>query len=74
MTAAMNCRVVGRWRIIEADLWDSDYLDLVEPAYIILDGDGRGEFAFGAVNGSMELKVLIPFSPDRLQTWEFSVL
>jgi len=22
--------LIGRWRIVEADLWDRDYLDLVE--------------------------------------------
>ena len=29
--------------------WDSDFLDLVEPAYITFDQQGRGEFVFGAV-------------------------
>jgi hypothetical protein len=24
----------GRWRITEMDVWDNDYLDLVEPAHI----------------------------------------
>jgi hypothetical protein len=28
----MDCRLVCRWRIVEADLWDRDYLDLVAPA------------------------------------------
>jgi hypothetical protein len=23
-----NCKLVGRWRIVEADIWDRDYLDL----------------------------------------------
>ena len=23
----------GRWRITEMDVWDNDYLDLVEPAH-----------------------------------------
>lgn len=39
-----------------ADLWDRDYLDLVEPAYATFDDDGRGEFAFGVVNATMELE------------------
>ena len=34
----MDCQLIGRWRIVEADLWDRDYLDLVEPAMI----DHRG--------------------------------
>ena len=25
---------IGRWRIVEMDQWDNDYLDLVEPAFI----------------------------------------
>jgi len=56
MTAPGGCQLVGRWRIVEADLWDGDYLDLVEPAYITFDEKGRGEFAFGAANGTMELE------------------
>ena len=31
--------VVGRWRIVEADLWDREYLDLCSPA--ILRGSGQ---------------------------------
>ena len=56
MTAPRDCQLVGRWRIVEADLWDRDYLDLVEPAWIEFGTDGRGEFAFGAVHGTMELE------------------
>lgn len=48
--------LLGTWRIVEADLWDRDYLDLVEPAHITFGKDDRGEFAFGAVQGSMELQ------------------
>jgi hypothetical protein len=32
-----------------------DYLDLVEPAYMSFAKNGRGEFAFGAVDATMEL-------------------
>ena len=28
MTAPMGCRLIGRWRIVAADLWERDYLDL----------------------------------------------
>ena len=55
MSAATDCELIGRWRIVEADLWDRDYLDLVEPAYIAFGKNGRGEFAFGAVDATMEL-------------------
>ena len=55
MSAAAGCELIGRWRIVEADLRDRDYLDLVEPAYMAFAKNGRGEFAFGAVNATMEL-------------------
>lgn len=56
MSATAGCQLIGRWRIVEADLWDGDYLDLVEPAYTTFKKNGRGEFAFGAVNATMELE------------------
>ena len=55
MNAAAGCELLGRWRIVEADLWDHGYLDLVEPAYMTFAKNGRGEFAFGVVNATMEL-------------------
>ena len=51
MTAPAGCRLIGRWRIVEADLWDR-----VEPAHVTFDEDGRGEFAFGAVNATIDLE------------------
>jgi hypothetical protein len=32
--------VVGRWRIVETELWDSGALDLVAPAFIEFGGTG----------------------------------
>jgi hypothetical protein len=55
MSAASNCRLIGRWRIVEADLWDRDYLDLVEPAMITIAANGHGEIVFGAMQASLDL-------------------
>jgi hypothetical protein len=52
----MDCRVIGRWRIVEADLWDRDYLDLVTPATMTIGADGQGEIAYGAMQASLELE------------------
>ena len=66
MTATVDHPLVGKWRIVEADLWDREYLDLVEPASITFGKKGRGEFAFGAVHGDMELE----YSPSMIFfTW-----
>jgi hypothetical protein len=56
MSASAGCQLIGRWRIVEADIWDRDYLDLVEPAHLTIGKSGRGEFAFGVVNATMELE------------------
>ena len=35
-----DCRLIGRWRIVEADLWDRDYLDLCGPATLTITAQG----------------------------------
>jgi hypothetical protein len=58
--------LIGTWRIVEADLWDRDYLDLVEPASITIRADGRGEIAFGAMHAGLDLE----YSPSTVFfTW-----
>lgn len=46
--------ILGRWRIIETDLWDKDYLDMLGPAHITFRPDGASEFAFGAVTANLQ--------------------
>jgi hypothetical protein len=61
--------LLGRWRIVEMALWDADFLDLVEPAYIAFDRQGRGEFVFGAVHGSLDCR----YGRDSVDfTWQGS--
>ena len=58
--------VVGRWRIVEADLWDRDYLDLCGPASLMVRASGDGEIAFGAMQASLD----IDYGPDEFGfTW-----
>ena len=56
MTGPADCLLIGKWRIVEADLWDGDYLDLVEPAYISFQKHGHGEVAFGAMQAGLDLE------------------
>lgn len=56
----------GRWRIVQTQLWDKDYLDMMEPAYIAFDGRSGGEFAFGCVTGQLHCRK----APSRVEfTW-----
>jgi|HubBroStandDraft_3_1064219.scaffolds.fasta_scaffold138976_2 hypothetical protein len=45
-------RIAGRWQITETELWDSDDLNLVAPAFIEFADDGLGSFGFITVHGS----------------------
>jgi hypothetical protein len=44
--------IQGKWRIVEMPDYQSDYPDMVKPAYILFDKTG-GEFAFGCVTGAI---------------------
>lgn len=45
----------GRWRIVDMDNWDSDFLYLVEEAHLTFGGKSDGEIAFGALKGSLDV-------------------
>jgi len=56
MSAPANCQLIGRWRIVEADLWDRGYLDLCGPAVITITDHGHGEIAFGAMQAGLDIE------------------
>jgi hypothetical protein len=53
--APANCRLIGRWRIVEADIWDRAYLNLSGPATLTITAQG-GEIAFGALEAGLEVE------------------
>ena len=55
MTAPADCQLIGRWRIVEADLWDRGDLNLGGPATITIGADNHGEIAFGALQAGLDL-------------------
>ena len=58
--------VAGRWRIVEADLWDRDDLDLCGPATLVIRANGDGEISFGAMQASLD----VDDGPDEIGfTW-----
>lgn len=48
---------VGRWRISAMEMWDQDYIDLLEPGFFEFGSDGLGSFVFGAVRGWLDARV-----------------
>ena len=47
----------GRWRIVEMEQWDQEFVDLLSPGHITFTRDGRGELHFGAVDVSLDSRV-----------------
>ena len=45
---------VGRWRIVEMDLWDKEDVDLLAPGFIEFDQDHGGSLGFIAVQGAID--------------------
>jgi hypothetical protein len=58
-------QIVGRWRIVEMELWDQDFIDLIEPGYFEFGAEGFGYFGFGAVQGDVDAQL-------EGDTWHFS--
>jgi hypothetical protein len=54
-------------RTVEMELWDKDFLDMMEPAYIAFDGNAGGAFAFGCVTGGLHCRK-VTFGVEF--TWE----
>jgi hypothetical protein len=64
--ANQPCRLIGKWRIVKADLRDRDHLDLCGPAMITIGEDSHGEMAFGAMQAGLDLQ----YSPSMVFfTW-----
>jgi hypothetical protein len=47
-------QLVGKWRIVEMEVWDQEYVDMEVPGYIRIDSDGTGRFQFGLVSGDID--------------------
>lgn len=66
MSAATAHPLLGRWRIVEADLWNRGYLDLCGPATLVVRPRGHGEIAFGALQANLD----VDYGPDEIGfTW-----
>ena len=58
---------VGRWRITNTEVWDREALDMLVPAHMTFEANGRGQFEMICVVGEMDCE----FEEDRVDfTWE----
>jgi hypothetical protein len=58
MSAPANCRLIGRWRIVEADIWDRAHLNLCGPATLTITEQG-GQTEDSAVRQTSELWLVL---------------
>jgi hypothetical protein len=49
---------VGRWRIVEMEMWAQDYVDLEGPGHITFERGRRGSFQFGAVRAYVDSRTV----------------
>jgi len=49
-----QARLIGKWRIIQTEVWDRQHLDLCGPAFIAIGPDGHGEMAFGTLEAALD--------------------
>jgi hypothetical protein len=63
--------LVGRWRIIEMDLWDRDAIEQVGLGFLEFRPDGIGSFGFVAVEGWMDCRPVKTGSRPGVEfTWD----
>jgi hypothetical protein len=66
-----NVKYLGKWRIIEMELWDQDFIDMVTPGYFSFDREGLGYFQFGVVEGRIDYRIEKIGDIGRLEfSWE----
>jgi hypothetical protein len=54
--SVLQAPFIHRLRLVHMDEWDTDYLDLVEEAFIEFDGNLQGSFVFGVVKGWLDCR------------------
>jgi hypothetical protein len=63
----MRNKYIGKWRIVEVEMWDKDFIDLAPPGQITIRKGGLGSFKFGAVRLDMDCRIEKPGDDERLE-------
>lgn len=48
---------LGRWRILEMEQWDKDFIDLTGEGHVTFEKKNRGELHFGAVHCDLDCRI-----------------
>ena len=47
---------IGKWRIIEMEIWDQDFIDMETEGHFLFEKDQLGSFQFGLVQGQIDYR------------------
>jgi hypothetical protein len=62
---------LGKWRIIEMELWDKEFIDMETEGYFYFEKDEMGHFQFGLVQGQIDYRLDKIGNIERLEfSWE----
>jgi len=62
---------LGKWRIIEMEMWDQDFIDMETEGYFSFETEELGCFQFGLVQGRIDYRIEKIGDIERLEfTWE----
>ena len=62
---------IGKWRIIEMEMWDQDFIDMETEGHFLFEDDDLGSFQFGLVQGQIDYRVEKMGEIERLEfSWE----
>jgi hypothetical protein len=62
---------LGKWQILEMEMWDRDYIDLIVPGHITFEDEGDGSFQFGTVKGWLDCRIEGAGDERRIEfSWE----
>jgi hypothetical protein len=68
---AVQFQLTGSWRITEMELWDSEAIELLGPAFIEINTDGTGAFQFIAVRGNLDCRFNEPGEDSAVEfSWD----
>jgi hypothetical protein len=58
---------IGKWRISDMELWDQEFVDLIELGHFTIINDGTGTLLFGAVDAVVDCRVESVNGIERLE-------
>lgn len=62
---------LGKWRIIEMELWDQEFIDMETEGHFSFESDGLGFFQFGLVEGRIDYRIEGNGEAERLEfSWQ----